>query len=688
MAEETKLYNNNVLNRTKEWMVKPAFSDKESIPIGITASPWSTFSLSVLLQSIYKYRSEENPYDIVVFHTGLLEHYQDMLRDEASKQKDVSLRFVELTAELRKDLDTVSIPNLDDVGVCRLAIPVLMSHYDKVISLGSDYLFLADPASLYKYDLGDDYLAACRDTGVNAYVINNTDLGICLPEDFHQRQRTNLITDLGMNTIMDYFNANCMLLNVKELTKKHVVDEIIYQYESIGNFCNGDQDAWNKVCYTHVRFLSQAWNHLCRDTKEALLEKAALPAIYKEYIKSGKHPKGLSFCYAPFARQTVEHSKTFWQIARDSLFYEAMLNLTFQSRQAQGEEKAPETEETVSATEEPAGASEAKVDIIEPAFAADDIVPIVAVSSNEYVPFLSVMLRSVVMNRDAKRHYDINIFMEDINSRNQEILRKNTCIDNNISLRFVNLKDSFNYFAPPNVEGKMKNFFRMTFLRFAILDLMKKYDKVLYLDTDMVVTTDVGPLIDLDLKDKYVAAVRDTGVIGISYKKNGSFWPYPEDACQALAEDIEEQIGMVHVKDYFNAGLIVFNIKELGKDYTTKDLFARASAHPSMMQDQDVLNHVCFGKVYFLDNEWNYFPQDFETETEPKEAWGPDDTYATYIEAGKAPKCIHYAGRRIPCWRPQVDKADIYWQYARQTDFYEEILCKMAETATKAAGDR
>ena len=42
---------------------------------------------------------------------------------------------------------------------------------------------------------------------------------------------------------------------------------------------------------------------------------------------------------------------------------------------------------------------------------------------------------------------------------------------------------------------------------------------------------------------------------------------------------------------------------------------------------------------------------------------------------------IHYPGLEKPWFYPEMQHADIWWEYARRTPFYEEILKRMAMSA-------
>ena len=69
-----------------------------------------------------------------------------------------------------------------------------------------------------------------------------------------------------------------------------------------------------------------------------------------------------------------------------------------------------------------------------------DKVEIVASSNNLYVPYLSVMIRSVMDYSDKSRKYNITVLHTDISSKNKRLLEK--MLEENFSISFINVDTS------------------------------------------------------------------------------------------------------------------------------------------------------------------------------------------------------------------------------------------------------
>ncbi len=296
-----------------------------------------------------------------------------------------------------------------------------------------------------------------------------------------------------------------------------------------------------------------------------------------------------------------------------------------------------------------------------PAFSQSNI-PILVASSNEYVSFLSTLLISIRENASKDYNYDIIVISSNIRQTNKKIITQLFSDYKNFSLRFV---DADQYLSGRHFYTAM-HITPITYLRLAMLDILEYYDKALYLDCDVIVCGDISELFHTNVEDSYLAAAVDTVMAGWCNVKDNPQLAYNRD-----------MLGLKSEFTYFNAGIILVNLKEFRKNYTTKKLMDIAASKNWKWFDQDVLNMVCQGKVTILDNEWNVMAHLHDNPYQLAEFFAPLKIYKRYLEVLNAPKAIHYAGRFIPCFVPQVDLAEYFWTYARMSPYYELILSAM-----------
>ena len=295
-----------------------------------------------------------------------------------------------------------------------------------------------------------------------------------------------------------------------------------------------------------------------------------------------------------------------------------------------------------------------------PAFPENNI-PILVASSNEYVPFLSVLLHSIKSNSSEKYYYDIVVISNHIVNKNKNLI-KSEMRAKNFSVRFI---DSDIYLTGRKFYTSM-HITPVTYLRLAVLDIMKHYSKAIYLDCDVIVNCDISQLYYVDLNGFFIAAAIDTVMAGWTNVSNNPQIEYNKKV-----------VGLKNKFEYFNAGILVVNILEFSKYFTSKQLMNIAASRDWKWFDQDVLNRVCEGKVRFLDFSWNVMVHRHDFDYQLPEFFAPLSIYNAYKKSLTMPKAVHYAGRVLPCFSPQVDLAELFWIYARSSVFYELILSAM-----------
>lgn len=295
-----------------------------------------------------------------------------------------------------------------------------------------------------------------------------------------------------------------------------------------------------------------------------------------------------------------------------------------------------------------------------------DAVTICLSSSNEYAPFLCVTISSILQNVKEDKYYDIVVLTTDISENNKRIILRYASRYANICIRFMDVSSL--------IEGKAfytrAHFTAFTYYRLLIPDLFSDYEKVIYLDSDVVVTTDVSELFETDVSNYLLAAAFDTHVMGRLNPSN--------PACE-----LEYYQNVLRANDYgyFQAGVMLFNIKQFCNCYKQGELIENASKSHYRWLDQDFLNVECRGRVKFLDNSWNVMV--INNPKNVDEEYLSDEAYQAYLTAKHDPKIIHYVGKSIPCFVPSVDMYQYYWPYARDTPYYELILSKMVNEAEK-----
>lgn len=294
----------------------------------------------------------------------------------------------------------------------------------------------------------------------------------------------------------------------------------------------------------------------------------------------------------------------------------------------------------------------------------DKCVSIMLACNDIYMPYTDVLLQSICENTSDDHFYDIVILHRDITEYNQEIAKNIFAKKSNISLRFADVTRNFEKYSNVHVDRHLT---LETYYRFLALDVFEGYDRVLYIDCDTVVNTDLAELFFTDMDNEYIAAVRDYDMIAqCVYSKE---W---------YTEHVLKYINIDDFFNYFQAGVILFNIKALKKEFTTEKLFNVALSRNWHFHDQDVLNCLFNGNIKYLEDRWNVFSLLGENENYGRRAlltkYLAAEFAFSYKRSRKNPAIIHYAG--IPkVWNDtSVDLGYFFWHYARKSPFYEKLL--------------
>lgn len=263
-------------------------------------------------------------------------------------------------------------------------------------------------------------------------------------------------------------------------------------------------------------------------------------------------------------------------------------------------------------------------------------IPICFATDDNYVPFLTVALASLLDNASKDNFYKIYVLTSHLSEDNKQSILKQ--VTENSSIEFVQLSKELD---------KVQNMFHLrdyyskeTYYRIFIPNLFPQYQKVLYLDCDITVVGDVSELYNTSIHGYYVAAAQEE--VMQTYEVFGNY---------------VEQADGINRKEYFNAGILLINCRRWRNKLIAErfvDLLNRYKFR--VVQDEDYLNVLCKGNVKKISLGWN------------------KTSYKNEAFDDKDLKIIHWKIN----WRPWKYKDILYeeyfWKYAKMTDFYDKLI--------------
>jgi lipopolysaccharide biosynthesis glycosyltransferase len=248
-------------------------------------------------------------------------------------------------------------------------------------------------------------------------------------------------------------------------------------------------------------------------------------------------------------------------------------------------------------------------------------------SDNTYAPHLAATISSVVSNNSNVNFYVLTL---DFSEYNKKLIER-FVIENGSSIFFIYINDSLISGFPMSTEAS-NHISIETYLRlFAEHALPATIDKLIYLDSDIIVRHSLVELWNQDVSDFALGAV---------YQYNE--WSYNNDTFSRLKYN--KYFG------YFNAGVLLINLVYWRENNVTKRLieFINTNHNSIISHDQDTLNAVLYKETLPLECKWNVLP--FFLGEELKEYTFPKFIeYFKEVETVKAnPSVVHFVSKPKP----------------------------------------
>lgn len=291
-----------------------------------------------------------------------------------------------------------------------------------------------------------------------------------------------------------------------------------------------------------------------------------------------------------------------------------------------------------------------------------DSVNIVLSASETFAPYCAATIQSIINHSSQKRQYDILVLEQSMAGKTKKRLESMEQGYDNISIRTINVRRFFSNFNLAVYE----HFSVETYFRLMIPELMADYDKILYLDSDLIAMHDVAELFDTDLEGYAFAGVPDVVTMGTV---NG--WK-PE-----MVDYYKKRGRMKNPLMQVNAGVLLFNLPVIRRQYTAKELVRFAEHANFTFADQDVINSLFENQIKWLAFEWNVPNDEKENLRGYVATLAPSEYYRASQDSFKHPKIMHYLGAVKPWYEPGYQYAEEFWKVLRQTPFYEFVIHRL-----------
>ena len=279
---------------------------------------------------------------------------------------------------------------------------------------------------------------------------------------------------------------------------------------------------------------------------------------------------------------------------------------------------------------------------------------IVTALNRKYVPYTGTMLLSHAINE--KEHIYAYLLHSELDAQDISLLEKTVSgYDMSIHPIYVD-KNRFSARLPRNDQWSIEAYYRLMMLEL-LPDIV---DRALYLDGDMIINKSLCDLYYSDFEEAMIIACDD---------KSGLNTP---DRYGSKHNEMFRQSYECGYR-YFNSGVMLLNINKMRERYSFQTYLDAIESWNYQMEapDQDILNWVHWREVAYADcMRYDLF------------ARVAHNAGVTYQEAKEGVAIIHYAGTK-PWDNDNIhfDIERLWWDYAKMTPFYEQLLTDFVESA-------
>ncbi len=278
--------------------------------------------------------------------------------------------------------------------------------------------------------------------------------------------------------------------------------------------------------------------------------------------------------------------------------------------------------------------------------------PIVFICDKNFIMPTSVAITSLCENKKPDTYLDIYILGGDLDAEFSDTFKffdkygncSVTCIQRSLE-KFSDIV-------------QLSSISPACLLKFEICDILDQYDKILYVDSDMIIREDLWNLYsETDLGDNYLAAVLHSSCI----------------------LDKTERI---------NGGFLLFNARKMREDGMSEKLLAyRRSLGNRKSMDQQTFNEYCAGKIAFLSARYNCIlfrliaeqHPEYYTMDEFNELFGTN--YRTWKDAVKDAAVYHYITGDKPWKSYDIYAGDEWYKYYKKSPYKNVPLKRTGKLA-------
>jgi len=260
-------------------------------------------------------------------------------------------------------------------------------------------------------------------------------------------------------------------------------------------------------------------------------------------------------------------------------------------------------------------------------------------ADRNYLPYLAVAIASLSEHASKKYFYNVRILSEDLTK--ESLFGTMGDIKPNVQISVFSVADKISHIKE-ELALRLRDYYSdAIYYRIFIAEMFPTLKRAVYLDSDIVLNSDVANLYFTPIGENLLGAVTDESVM----------------SQEIFREYVKKHVRMKRAEDYFNSGVLVMNLEKM-REEKIKDQFINLLCKynfRTVAPDQDYLNFLCRGKIHYLESGWN------------KHAIAENE-----IDRDKL-YLMHYNMFNKPWKYSGVQNEDLFWKSAKKTAFAKNL---------------
>ena len=212
----------------------------------------------------------------------------------------------------------------------------------------------------------------------------------------------------------------------------------------------------------------------------------------------------------------------------------------------------------------------------------NNTIPIALISDSKQLIGLSVAIINLLETAKRKTFYEIYLLLDNsVSDKDIELIKNIEKNYKNGKIIPIKIKNPFKDMKNQHDYVSNADLFKLI-----MASTLPNLDKVLYLDTDILIREDLSDLFNTDLENNYLGGVH-------------SF------AHAFVLPTLNKTLDIPNLDNYTGCGVLLFNLKKIRQDNLEHELHKYIGKFKGSV-DQHLVNKVCYGKIKNVNHKYNW----------------------------------------------------------------------------------